>query len=295
MTNQEKTSVVALGTFDGIHLGHQRIIKDAQSYSKKHNFQCIITTFDPHPQQFIIPERGLKLLTTLDERKKLFKQFNVPKIKVFKFNKHLQKLSYESFVEKYIVKQLKASVVFVGYDYAFGHKREGNVSSLRKLGRKYGFAVKVVRPYKIKGVIVKSSNIRELVAQGDFKKAIRLLGHTYVLTGKVIHGRKAGRVIGFPTANLSINPHKLIPHHGVYIATVNKKKSLVNIGARPTFGVGGVEIEAFILKFHKNLYGKTLTVHLYHKLRNEIQFSDVNDLKDRIKRDIALCSEYVVY
>ncbi len=287
-------TVVALGTFDGVHLGHQRIIKDAVSYAKRHGLTTTVTTFDPHPQQFIVPERGLKLLTTLFERKSLLKNLGVNNVKIFKFNAKLQKLNYEKFVSQYLVKGLNAAVVFVGYDYAFGHGRSGGISELRKLGRKYGFIVKVVRPYKFDGHIVKSSMIRNLISSGDFKKALRLLGHPYQITGKVIKGRGVGRGLGFPTANLEIDKHKLIPSQGVYFAKTLNRKSLVNIGSRPTFGVGICEVEVHIPKFHKNLYNKVVSVDIISRLRDEKQFSDALELIAQIKRDVAKVQAFVI-
>jgi len=287
-------TAVALGTFDGVHLGHQRIIKDAVSYAKRFGLSCVVTTFDPHPQQFIVPERGLKLLTTLAERKKLIKNLGVNKIKVFKFNEKLRNLSYEAFVLKYLVRKLNAVVVFVGYDYAFGKERQGTAKELKKLGRKFGFKVKVVKPFKMGKHIVKSSSIRRLVAEGKFKKAVRYLGHPYQITGKVIKGRGIGANLGFPTANLLIDKHKLIPKEGVYLGKVLGRRCLINIGSRPTFGIGPVEVEIYILKFRKNIYEKTLSAEIFKRIRDEKQFADVEDLKAQIRRDIAISFRVVL-
>lgn len=288
-------TVVALGMFDGIHLGHQRIIRDSLSYANRCQLPLIVTTFNPHPQQYIVPERGLKLLTTLKERKKILKDLGVKKTKVFKFNKNLQKISSEEFVLKYLMKGLHAEAVFVGYDYAFGKGRSGGILELKKLGRKYGFKVKVIKPYKIKGRIIKSSIIRKLLSFGQFKEAVNFLGHPYRLTGKVIKGRGVGNKLGFPTANLSINEHKLIPYNGVYVGKTLNKKCLVNIGSRPTFGLGKVEVETYILGFNGNLYGKTITIDLYCRLRDELQFADALRLKEQIEKDIANANGCMIY
>ena len=278
--------VVVLGTFDGVHLGHQRIIKDAVSFAKRHGLKSVITTFDPHPQQYLVPKRGLKLLTTLDERKKIFKSLGADKIKVFKFNKRFCKLSGEEFIVKYIVRGLKASFVFVGYDYVFGHNRGENVNKLRKLGKKYGFVVKMVKPLCADSVPVKSSTIRDFINKGKFNKAVRFLGRPYTLSGKVVAGVGRGKELGFPTANLLMDPYKLLPVYGVYAGIVNKRKCLVNIGLRPTFKHDQVSVEVFIPHFHGNLYGKYLEVYLYKRLRNEIKFPDAEELKGQIKKDV---------
>ncbi|MFA4966963.1 MAG: bifunctional riboflavin kinase/FAD synthetase [Candidatus Margulisiibacteriota bacterium] len=289
-----KGSVIALGTFDGVHLGHQRILKDAASYAKRAGFKSIAITFDPHPQQFIVPERGLKLLTTIKEREELLSAIGMDKVKVINFNKKLQKLTDEQFVKKYLVNKLKAAVIFAGYDFAFGRGRSGKVSDLRRLGAEFGFKVRMVRPVKVNNSVIKSSLIREMVSRGNFNRAVRLLGHPYRITGKVVPGAGRGRDLGIPTANLKADEHKLIPQHGVYIGKVGKKKCVVNIGSRPTFGADGAAIEAHLPGFSGDLYGKTLKLDLYRKIRDEIQFSDVQKLKARILKDIAIARRTMV-
>ena len=290
--NFQNKTVVALGTFDGIHLGHQRIIKDAISYARRRGLKCVVTTFDPHPQQFIDAKEHLKLLTTLGERKKLFKKLGVGIVKVFKFNKELRNLNCQEFVRKFIVNELKAGVVFVGYDYEFGKGRSGGVKELRIFGEKYDFKVKMVRPFKSEGIVVKSSFIRRLLAMGDFRKALSLLGHYYNVSGQVIRGAGRGSEIGFPTANLFVDRHKLIPVHGVYVGVIGKRRCLVNIGVRPTFKTEQAAVEVFIPKFHGNLYGKKLEVKILKRLRNEIKFPNSELLKEQIKKDIDACLSY---
>jgi len=213
---------------------------------------------------------------------------------VIKFTKALQHLSSQDFVRKILIKRLRAAFVFVGFDYAFGHKRQGEVRHLRKLGRRFQFKVLAVRPVKQDHKAIKSSLIRNLIAQGNFNRAIQLLGHPYQLTGRVIRGTGRGRDLGFPTANLRLDPHKLIPQHGVYLGRVGKRRGVVNIGARPTFGAGGVAVEAHMLNFKKSLYGRTLRVKLMRKIREELQFSDTQKLSRQIRKDIAICRSAVL-
>jgi riboflavin kinase / FMN adenylyltransferase len=279
-------SVIALGTFDGVHCGHQTVIKKAVAYAKKIDALSVAITFDPHPQQFIIPERGLKLLTSLEERKELLYSLGVDKVVVIRFNRATQSLSAEGFVKKYLVKKLDACHVFVGFDYAFGRKRVATVHELRDLGKKYGFTVDVVQPVKMKNEIIKSRLIRELISRGDFKKALQMLGHPYQISGKVIKGHGRGKGLGFPTANLLIDNHRLIPQQGVYAGWVKGKKCAINIGSQPTFGKGELAFEVYILKYKGNLLGKRLDVVLTKRLRDEVQFSDVDKLKKQIKKDI---------
>lgn len=289
-----KKTVVALGTFDGVHLGHQRIIKDTVSYARRRGLPSLAITFNPHPQQFIVPERGLKLLTTLEERKQLLSGLGIDRVVVLKFNQALQKLSYKDFVLKYLAGKLRAAFVFVGFDYAFGRGRRGEVQHLRKLGRRFGFVIKEVRPVKMNHTAIKSSLIRDLISRGNFNRAVQLLGHPYRLTGKVIKGAGRGKKLGYPTANLIVDTHKLIPQHGVYIGRVGRHKGVINIGARPTFGVNEVACEVHIFGLKQNLYGKTIQVDLCRKIRGEIQFADVYKLKQQIAKDIAICREAMI-
>ncbi len=281
-----KGSVVALGTFDGVHRGHQKVIRCAVSLAKKIGVASLAITFDPHPQQLILPERGLKLLTTLPEREELFCKIGVDGVVVIPFNARLQKLSYEGFVKKYLVGKLGVRRVFVGFDYAFGKGRKGDVHELKRLGQKYGFEVNVVSPVSANHNAIKSRMIREFISRGQFAKALRLLGHPYQMSGKVVKGSGRGMELGFPTANLRVDPHKLIPAHGVYAGRFGRKKCAVNIGARPSFGAGSSVVEVHILNFNNNIRGKTLRVALTKRLRDEKQFSDVAELKRQIQRDV---------
>jgi len=285
-----KNTVIALGNFDGVHVGHKKILTECVKYAKKSKKTSIALTFDPHPQHVVAPKRGLRLLTTLGEREEYIKDTGINCLLIIKFGQKLRKLSYEKFVKKYLVEKLGASMVFVGYDYAFGKKRQGDVRHLKALGKKYGFKVCVVKPVSLKGKIVKSKIIRELLSSGEFKKATSLLSHPYVISGKVIKGVGRGKELGFPTANLALDQQKLIPLPGVYYGKVKlgskTHKCLINIGLRPTFPGDGGAVEVYILKFNKNIRGKKLKVSLLQRFRDELQFSDVIELKVQIKKDL---------
>lgn len=286
-----RNTVVALGTFDGVHIGHQKILKGMVAFARRSHWSPVAITFDPHPQQVIVPERGLRLLTTPEERFKLFESLGIKATVVIHFNQRIQEMSYEEFVQSYLVKYLKPKKVFVGYDYAFGHDREGHVRQLEELGDRFGFAVSVISPVTADNVTVKSSLIRELISLGRFERAVQYLGHPFRMSGKVVHGSHRGKKLGFPTANLAIHPDKLLPGHGVYAGKVyiGRKvyRGAVNVGARPTFAEGRVAFEVHILDFHDDVRGKVIVVDLYHRLRDEMQFTDVNDLKHQIREDIV--------
>lgn len=279
--------VVALGNFDGVHLGHKKVIESAVKFSRKIKAHSAVITFDPHPQEVIAPERGLRLLTTLTEREELFLNLGVDSVVVTRFTPILRKLSYADFVRRYLVGKLGVRQIFIGYDYAFGKGRAGSVAELKQFGKQFGFGVSVVPPVKVGGEVVKSGRIRENLSRGDFARAMKLFGHPYRLTGKVVRGDGRGKTLGFPTANLKVDPRKLIPAEGVYAGFVDGKKCVINIGSRPTFGGGKSLIEVHILNFKGNILGKTLKVDLFCRLRGEIQFSDALALIGQIKKDIA--------
>lgn len=279
--------VVALGNFDGVHLGHQRVIKTAVKTATKLGTDSAVITFDPHPQEVIAPERGLRLLTTLSERETLIKEFGVQEVIVIKFTRHLMSLTAQQFIKRYLVNQLGVRAVVVGYDYAFGQGRNAGISELKKMGTKFGFQVLVVPAVKQGGVIAKSGRIREFLGAGNFAAARQMLGHSYQITGKVVKGHGRGTKLGFPTANLRLDPRKLLPAEGVYSGFVDGQKCVVNVGSRPTFGAGKLLAEVHFPNFQGNLRGKTLHVDLHHRLREERQFTDVAALKEQIRKDVA--------
>jgi riboflavin kinase/FMN adenylyltransferase len=279
--------VVALGTFDGVHVGHKKVIEAAIKHAHELSAHSAVITFDPHPQSVVAPERGLCLLTTLREREELLASLGVDAVVVSIFTRKLQKLTVSQYVERYLVKKLGVRHVFVGYDYKFGRGRSGGEAALKKLGAEYGFGVTVIPPVKVGKQIVKSGLIRELIGRGRFSEALKLLGHSYRLTGKVVGGDGRGRRLGFPTANLKVDRSKLIPASGVYVGYVDGKKCVVNIGSRPTFKTGRRVIEIHILNFNKNIRGKAIKLDLFTRLRDERRFASAGALIKQIKKDIV--------
>jgi riboflavin kinase / FMN adenylyltransferase len=285
-TSKTKAITLILGNFDGVHKGHKKLISKAVEYSRRNKLPCFAMTFDPHPQEIVAPARGLSLLTTLNERIELIRGLGVDGVIVKGFNKKIAQLSPEKFISDFLIDHLGVKKVFVGFDFAFGHKRAGSISLLKKLGIKYGFEVHVISPYKAHGHLVKSSTIRDMLVKGDFNEGVQLLGHPYIFTGSVVRGQGRGKGLGFPTANITVAKDKLIPKHGVYFGKCLGKKCAIFIGSRPTFGDESFAIEAFILDFHKNIRGKTIEIYVYKRLRDEIHFSDVEKLKKQIAVDV---------
>lgn len=289
-----KSPVVALGNFDGVHRGHQRVISAAVARARQLKTHSAVITFDPHPQEVVAPERGLRLLTTLAEREAEFLALGVDSVVVINFSHQLKERSYTDFVKNYLVNRLGIRQVFIGYDYAFGRGRSGSVQGLKKLGRQFGFQVSVIPPVKVVGRPAKSGWIRELLSRGEFATALKFLGHPYIISGRVVRGRGVGRRLGFPTANLELDPRKLIPAQGVYFGRVSgipgstrPRKCLVNIGSRPTFGQSDLLVEVHLLHYRGNLLGRRLKVELFSRLREERQFADADKLKAQIKKDVV--------
>lgn len=261
---------IALGVFDGVHLGHMKVIEQAH----------LVLTFDPHPN----PE--IKLLTTLKERNTL-----INRLEVIHFTKKLWQMTPEAFVKNYLVEKYDPTEVIVGFDFRFGKNRAGDVHTLKRLGKKYKFEVRIVQPYVFKGKVVKSSLIREYLYRGKIQSANQLLGRQYFLTGKVVKGSGRGQSLGIPTANLKVDAQKLIPKSGVYACEAIVKnqsfKAAVNIGLRPTFDEKQAHIEVHLLEYQEGpLYGQPLTLLFDQYLRPEKKFNAVSALLVQIKKDI---------
>jgi riboflavin kinase/FMN adenylyltransferase len=292
--------VVALGTFDGVHRGHQKVIGLAKDYARRNKCELAVIAFDPHPQQVVAPERGLRILTQVSEKASRMEDLGVDYLILLKFDRNLRSLSYKQFVEKYLVHLLKAKAVFVGYDHAFGKGRQGNVNELKKLGKKYGFAVTVVSPVLSRFRPIKSSLIREEISGGNFNWAVDLLGHPYIVSGLIRKGFGQGRKLGFPTVNLKVTKDKLVPAHGIYAgwAVVNDKRypAAIYIGSRPTFPEKTVAIEAHFIdsklspeQIRATAHGNKVNLELVRWIRGDKQFADVEALKKAIRTDIDYC------
>lgn len=291
--------VLTLGNFDGIHLGHQKIFKFLTERAEMLGCASVLYTFDPHPAKVVAPHKNLPLITQPGERITQFAGINIDYVVCAKFTKEFANQHPEEFVKAELVDRLKVREVWVGHDYAFGKGREGTAEYLKKLGLRFGFDVHVVPAYRKYGIIVSSSKIRELILNGDVKKASQLLGRFYSISGKVIKGKNRGKEIGFPTANIQTE-NELIPKKGVYAALceiypfrkkgaerVIKGQAVVNIGSNPTFEKDErLSIEAHVIYFNGNLYGKTMRVYFVERIRDEVRFKSHLELARQIELDI---------
>lgn len=281
---------IALGNFDGVHLGHQRLIRNMVNYARSHQIPAVAFTFHPHPIQVLFPKKAPRLLISPERRTEMIGNLGVDALLMVPFNQDLARLSPEYFVHEIIHRQLQAQAVFVGFNFTFGHRGAGNPEMLKNLGEQLGFKVEVLPPIKVGNTTVSSSEVRAALEDGDILKARSYLGYWPLVEGKVILGDQRGRQLGFPTANLEIDSEVLIPQRGVYAAKVKVGDRLfdgvVNIGVKPTFGELALSVEVHILEFAQVIYGEWVTLFLLRKLRNESKFSSVGDLVKQINQDI---------
>lgn len=285
-------TIITIGNFDGIHLGHKALIQETFKLSQILNAKPVIVSFDPHPRMVLFPKSEFKLLTTLEEKIYLLSELGVNSLTLIPFTQTLSDLSPDLFVQEYIVDKLKAKGVVVGFNFRFGKEKMGNVEYLEKIAQKYNFIVKAVSPVISNGIIVSSSAIRNFIEKAEIEKANQLLGRPYLILGKVIKGKGRGRVLGFPTANIEVSPQKMLPPAGVYAVwvTVKKKKfkGALNIGKRPTFEEKDLSTEVHILNFEGEIYGEVIKIEIIKPIRKEIKFSSMEELKVQIKEDCKL-------
>ncbi|GBD93773.1 riboflavin biosynthesis protein RibF [bacterium BMS3Abin05] len=290
--------VITIGTFDGIHLGHQKLIKHLLEKKSRYHGTAFLVTFEPHPQLVLNNKnRPISILTTLEEKVEILKKFSLDGVVVIPFTKALSELSGKLFIKSILIDKIGFKDVVIGYDHAFGKNRSGNAETLKKMSREFGFRVNVVEPVSLDGQIVKSTSIRSALKEGDVKKAAAFLGRPYQLTGKVSEGAGRGKRVLFPTANLEIsNPKKLIPKNGVYVveAVLDDRPlpAIANIGTRPTFDETVRTIEAHIFNFNADIYGRSLTLSLLSRIRGEEKFDSVESLINQIKKDIKIAKRY---
>jgi riboflavin kinase/FMN adenylyltransferase len=286
----DKDTILAIGVFDGVHLGHKHLLAKLIERAGELNLLSLVVTFDPHPQKLLSPKTELPFLASLEQREALLKDAGAEAVIVLAFTQELAQLSAREFVEL-LKDHLSLKELVIGPDFTLGRSREGNVIALRKLGEQMGFTVTVVPPVRINGEMVSSTAIREALAGGDLEKVHRLIGRPFSLHGKVVRGESRGAKLDYPTANLEIEPEQALPAEGVYAtwAYVGGRayESVTNIGRRPTFGGEKSVVEVYILGYRGNLYGQVLKIDIMERLRSEKQFSSVEALKQQIAEDVA--------
>jgi riboflavin kinase / FMN adenylyltransferase len=286
-----KYAVVTSGTFDGVHVGHQKILSRLNEVADKNNGESVVITFWPHPRFVLYPEENsLKLLNTFEEKAELLKEQGIAHLVRIPFTKEFSSFSSLNFITKILVNIIGTKKLVIGYDHRFGHNREGSFEELKINGPKYGFDVEEIPQQDVDHVAVSSTKIRKAIDEGDVTAATHLLGRPYSITGRVVKGDRLGRLIGFPTANIDIDTHyKLLPADGIYAVTVLHEnqllKGMLYIGYRPTIGGGTKSIEVNIFDFDKEIYGESLTIKFLHMIRSDTKFNDLEDLKWQLQQD----------
>ncbi|SDP25684.1 bifunctional riboflavin kinase/FAD synthetase [Desulforhopalus singaporensis] len=288
-------SCVTIGNFDGVHTGHQQLFATVVEKTKTTKGTSIAITFDPHPLQVLMPD-GIKLISTYAQKEELIEKAGIDVLLVIPFTREFAKTTAESFVNDLLVEKLGVKELVVGYDYAFGKGRSGNIEFLRKQGEIFNFPVTVVDAHYIEGELVSSTKIREMVREGQMAKTRIFLGRNYQIRGTVQVGKqRGGKVIGFPTANLKFNEEDLVPKHGVYVTQVvyggRCYGGILNIGYNPTFDEKQLVAETHIFDFNEDIYGKPLKVNLLKFLRSERKFAGPEELAEQIIKDVAVAKQ----
>jgi riboflavin kinase/FMN adenylyltransferase len=289
----DKKQYIALGVFDGVHLGHQKLIKQTVDKAKRNDGISIVVTFDPHPDKIINPESNVFLLTTLEERIKLIKDLDVDALLVIRFSKMMSKMSPKDFISNILVDSLQVKELFVGFNYKFGFQGKGNTDILREYSKLYKFKTNILKPIAENHTIISSTRIKDYIKSGEIEKAKKLLGHDITISGRVISGRGRGKkLLNFATANIETPPNKLIPVNGVYLVEIKidnrKYYGLMNIGVKPTFREIERTIEVHIINFNSKIYTKKVVVNILRKIREEKYFNHPSLLKKQIEDDILV-------
>ncbi len=293
-----RPTVLTLGVFDGLHLGHQKIVATVVERTKAVNAVPTAITFDPHPRAVLAPENAPPLLQTLDQRLGALEFLGIEQTIIVRFSQEFAKTDAEEFLRDVFFSRLKAQEVYLGAGFSFGKNRAGNIELLRKISQELGFFADEVPEIALRGQRVSSSRIRQLLHDGQVNLARRMLARPYGIEGRVVHGFERGRTIGFPTANLN-TVNRVVPRAGVYVtATLIEgkwRRSITNVGVRPTFeDKKEPSIETFVLDWTGDLYGDVIRVRFLHRIRDERKFSGVDELKSQIAKDLRRAEKYFV-
>lgn len=292
-----KKSYVALGTFDGVHRGHRVLISEAVRKAKENDGVSVVFTFSNHPLEVIFPERAPKMINTLEEKLYLLNEMGVDYVVLQTFDMEFAKFDREKFIDDILIDALGVKEIFVGFNYTFGDKGAGNTKYLKEICSEKNFVVNEVPPVEFEGEILSSTLIRNLILNGELDKANRFLGRSFLISEIVEHGKKYGRILGFPTANLKV-VNKVYPPFGIFGGTVviegegEKLSAVINIGKNPTLKPGELSVEVHILDFAREIYGKRIFVSIEHFMRPEKKFASFEDLKLGIKQDVENWRKY---
>jgi len=296
--NQLKQTIITIGTFDGVHLGHQSILKKVVEAKENNTYESSLLTFFPHPRMVLQQDTSIKLLNTIDEKAELLDKFGIDNLIIHPFDAAFSNLSAEEFVKEILVDRLNIHKIIIGHDHRFGKNRTADIGDLISFGKKYGFEVEQINAHEIDEIAISSTKIRKALMEGNIKLANQFLGYSYFISGKVIEGKKIGRTLGFPTANIQINEsYKLLPKNGVYIvfSEINDIPyfGMMNIGNNPTIGENEQSIEVHYFDMSENIYNKKLKISILEHIRDERKFNSLSDLQAQLEKDKLFSLNYI--
>ncbi len=293
-----KKTILTLGTFDGVHIGHKKILERITQNTENGKYESLVLTFFPHPRMVLQDQSEIRLLNTITEKTKLLEQTGIENLIIHPFDENFSRLTAEEFVHSILVDQFHIQKIIIGYDHRFGRNRTANIDNLIAFGEQYGFEVEQISAQEIQDVSVSSTKIRNALQEGNMALANDYLGYSYFFTGEVVRGKQLGRTIGFPTANIKIDEdYKLIPKTGVYVvkAIVEQKEvfGMMNIGFNPTVDGQKQTIEVHLFDFNNTIYGKKIEVSMLQYLREEQKFGSVEQLKEQLNQDKIAALDFV--
>ena len=291
-------TILTIGTFDGVHLGHQKVLERLTNSAKENNLESTVLTFFPHPRTILNPNKPLKLINSVKERTELLNRSKVDNLIIHPFDKNFSELDPEKYVVEILVKKLKAKIILIGYDHKFGKNRTADITDLKIYGKKYGFKVIEIKAKEISNIAISSTKIRKAISEGNISTAKKYLGYDFSLSGKIVHGKSIGRTLGFPTANIEVKEeYKLLPKNGVYLiqSVINHNKyfGMMNIGIKPTIKESSKTIEVNFFDFEGDLYHKNIEVNIKKFIRDEIKFDSLELLKSQILKDKINCNSII--
>jgi riboflavin kinase/FMN adenylyltransferase len=296
--NEEKRSVVTIGTFDGLHHGHQKILSRLINSAKTKNLSSVILTFFPHPRIILNKYNDIKMIDTLDEKILHLDKIGIDSLIIHPFDKDFSLLTANQFIKEFLVDKLKIKHIIIGYDHRFGKGREASVTDLKNYSNDLDFTVEEIKAQEIEKITISSTKIRNSINEGDLITAEKYLGRCFKLTGKVVKGDGLGKRINYPTANINIEEnYKIIPKDGVYLikTKIDNKPydGMMNIGHRPTIGSNDKSIEVHLFNFNQDIYNKLMSIEIILKIRDEIKFSSIEALKEQLLKDENYCLELI--
>jgi len=291
-------TILTIGTFDGVHLGHQKVLERLTNTAIENNLKSTVLTFFPHPRTILNPDKPLKLINSVKERTELLNRSKVDNLIIHPFDKNFSELDPEKYVVEILVKKLKAKIILIGYDHKFGKNRTADITDLKIYGKKYGFKVIEIKAEEISNIAISSTKIRKAISEGNISTAKKYLGYDFSLSGKIVHGKSIGRTLGFPTANIEVKEeYKLLPKNGVYLiqSVINHNKyfGMMNIGIKPTIKESSKTIEVNFFDFEGDLYDKNIEVNIKKFIRDEIKFDSLELLKSQILKDKINCNSII--